>query len=70
MTSFLCYNRTVVPGGGAVLDVELQSYSLEENGITGPEDITEAELKFEIKNGNYKTVAEPVVTVTGNPAGE
>lgn len=69
MTSFLNYSRTVAPGGGAIMDVELQDYSLEENGITGPEDITEAELKFEIENGNYKTVAEPVVTITGNPAG-
>lgn len=69
MTSFLCYDGTAAPGGAAILDVELQDYSLEENGITGVADITEAELKFEVENGNYKTVAEAVVTVTGNSAG-
>lgn len=64
MARFLCSDRTAAPGGGAILDVELQGYSLEENGITALEDITEVELKFEIENGHYKTVAEPVVTVS------
>lgn len=68
MTSFSCYSRTAVPSSAAVLDVELRESSLEENGITSLEDITEVELTFEIKDGNYKTVAEPVVTVTGKLA--
>lgn len=63
MTNFLNYSRQTVPGGSAILDVELQGYSLEENGIAGLEDISEVEFTVEIKNDNYKTVAEPVVTV-------
>jgi len=38
---------------------------LVENGIAGLEDITEVELTIEAENDNYKTVAKPVVTVTG-----
>lgn len=68
MTSALCYSRTVAPGGSAVLDVELADYSLEENGIAGLEDIAEVELTFEIRDGNYKTVAEPTVTFAGKAA--
>jgi len=63
MTGFICYGKRVEAGGSAVLDVELTGYSLEDNGITGLEDITEAELTLEVKTDNYKTVAEPVVTI-------
>lgn len=64
MTSFICYSRWVDAGGSSVLDVELMGHSLEENGITELSDITEVELTLEVKNDSYKTVAEPVVTVT------
>lgn len=66
MTDFICYSRTVAPGGSGVLDVELMSSSLEENGITKLESITEVELTVEAKNNSYKTVAKPVVTAKGN----
>lgn len=64
MTRFLNYSKKLSPDGAAVLDVELQGYSLEENGITGLEDITEVELTVEIRNDSYRTVAKPVVRVT------
>lgn len=64
MTSFLCFSKTVAPGGMGILDVELQSYSLEDNGISGLEDITEVEMTVEIKNDSYRTIAEPVVLYT------
>lgn len=63
MTNFIDYSKKISPGRAAVLDVELQGYSLEENGIAAPEDITEVELTLEVKNDNYKTIASPVVTV-------
>lgn len=65
MTDFICYSRGVAPGGSGVLDVELMSSSLEENGISGLDGITEVELTVEARNDNYKTVAKPVVTVRG-----
>lgn len=68
MTSALCYSRTTAPGGSAILDVELTDYSLEENGITGLEDITEVELTFEIRDDDYSTVAAPTVTFVGKAA--
>lgn len=61
MTSFLCYSRQVSAGGSAVLDTELTGYSLEDNGISSLEDITEVELTIEVKNGSYKTVANPII---------
>ena len=66
MTDFICYSRTVTPGGSGVLDVELMGSSLEKNGIARLEDITEVELTVEAKNDNYKTIAKPVITAKGN----
>lgn len=66
MTDFICYSRTVAPGGSGVLDVELMGSALEENSITELESITEVELTVEAKNDSYKTVAKPVVTAKGN----
>lgn len=70
MTSALCYSRTVSPGSGGILDVELNDNSLGENGITGLEDVAAIELTFEIRDGNYKTVAEPTVTFAGKLAAQ
>jgi len=63
MTDFICYSSTVTPDGSGVLDVALMGSSLEENGFTGLEDITDVELTIEAKNDDYQTVAKPVVTV-------
>lgn len=66
MTDFICYSRTVAPGGSGVLDVELMGSALEENGIAALESISEVELTVEARNDSYKTVAKPVVTAKGN----
>lgn len=66
MTDFICYSRTVAPGGSGVLDVELMGSSLEENGTAELESIKEVELTVEAKNDSYKTVAKPVVVAKGN----
>lgn len=66
MTDFICYSKTIAPGGSGVLDVELMGSSLEENGTTELESITEVELTVEAKNDSYKTVAKPVVVAKGN----
>jgi hypothetical protein len=66
MTDFICYSKTVVPGGSDVLDVELMGSSLEENGTAELESITDVELTVEAKNDSYKTIAKPVVTAKGN----
>lgn len=65
MTDFICYSKTIAPGGSGVLDVELMGSSLEENGTAKLESIEEVELTVEAKNGNYKTVAKPVVIAKG-----
>lgn len=66
MTDFICYSRTVAPGGSGVLDVALMGSSLEENGTVELESITEVELTVEAKNDSYKTVAKPVIVAKGN----
>lgn len=64
MTDFLCYGQMVSSGGCGVLDVDLTSSSLQENGITALEDIIVVELTVEARNDRYETVAKPVVTTT------
>lgn len=68
MTDFLCFSNWVVPGNSAVLKVELDGSSLEKNGISKLEDITEIELAVEVRDNDYNTVADPVVTFAGKPA--
>lgn len=66
MTDFICYSRTVAPGGSGVLDVRLMGSSLKKNGIAAMESISEVELTVEARNDSYKTVAKPVVKAKGN----
>lgn len=68
MTDFLCFSNWVVPGNSAVLKVELDGPSLEKNGIAKLEDITEIELSVEVRDNDYNTVADPVITFAGKPA--
>lgn len=48
-------------GKSAVIDVEIQASSLEENSIAKAEDIKDAEITFEIKDKSYNTIDEPKV---------
>ena len=68
MTDFLCFSNWVIPGNSAVLQVELDSSSLEKSGIEKLEDITEIELAVEVRDNDYNTIADRVVTFTGKPA--
>ncbi len=68
MTDFLCFSNWVIPGNSAVLKVELDSSSLEKNGVAKLEDITEIELAVEVQDNDYDTVADPVITFAGKPA--
>lgn len=57
------YDYVYVPAGSVtVLEVNIPKDDLEENNIFSIEDITEAELTFEIKEG-YKEIASPTVTI-------
>lgn len=68
MTDFLCFSNWVVPGNSAVLKVELDGPSLEKNGVTKLEDITEIELAVEVRGNDYNTVADPAIIFAGKPA--
>lgn len=63
MTDYSVSRKDIPVGSYAVIDVEAWESSLENNGITGIDDITELEISFEIKNDNRKTVAEPKLSV-------
>ncbi len=72
MTSFIAFGGEIPAGWSRVMDVELMGYSLEENGIGEVADIADVEMTFEIRDRNYKTIAEPVVTIGegGKPVAE
>ena len=62
--SSICYSQTASPGGYALMDIELQGYDLEDNGLDDLSDINEITIKFEIKDEDYNTLDEPTVTIT------
>lgn len=61
--SSTCYSQTAIPGGYALMDIELQGYDLEENGLDDLSTIKEITIKFEIKDEDYNTLDEPTVTI-------
>ena len=63
MTDCIVYSATIFAGRCAVVDVEMEDSSLEKNGITGIDDITEVEITFEITDEDYKTIAEPKLSI-------
>ena len=63
MTDYYATSRDIPAGRYGVIDVEIRGSSLGSNGITGIDDITEAEISFEIKDDNRKTVAEPKLSI-------
>ncbi len=64
MTDCIMYPAEISSGRSAVLDVQIYDSDLEESDITAIEDIAEAELTFEIRDKNYKLLAEPAVTIS------
>ncbi len=64
MTDFYGVEVTLVNGEAAALDITALESSLEEKGIAGADNVTEAEIKFEICGSDRNTIAEPVLTIT------
>lgn len=65
MLDFYSVYMTEVPSGkSAIIKVVLYDSSLEENSISGIEDINKAEISFVIrKDGSYDPIAEPTVAI-------
>lgn len=63
MTDFIAYRKSLHVGKYAVIDVKMRDTSLEKNGITKIEDITEVEIGFEIKDNHYKTIDEVKLSI-------
>ena len=63
MNDELCFGSTVYPGMSGILDVELSADSLSDNGCDSIEDIEELELTVTLRDENYNTLAEPVITL-------
>lgn len=62
MTDFIADSINVDSGKYAAIDVNIQASSLEDNDIA-VEDITEAEITFEINDEDYNMIAEPTVSI-------
>ena len=56
-------DSTVPVGNGFILDCELDSYDLEDIGISSVADINELEIAFMIYDDDYELMASPVVTI-------
>lgn len=63
MTDCIASRIDIPAGRYGIIDVKIDESSLESNGITGIEDIVEAEIRFELKDDNHKTVAEPILSI-------
>lgn len=63
MTDEITYKTGIAAGGKGAVIVEVSGSSLEDNGITGMDEIEEAEVTFEVTNGRYDIIAKPTVTV-------
>lgn len=63
MTDYSASRMDIPTGRYGVIDVQIWESSLERNGIAGIDDIIEAEISFEIKDTNRKTVAEPQLSI-------
>lgn len=64
MTDCYFIGRDVHPGKVAFIEISIAEEDLEANGITAIEDITEVEFGMEIKNENYKVVAESTLKIS------
>lgn len=64
MVNFIMYSAELQPGTSAILDIEIMGYDLDNNGISGISDITEAEIKLEIRNTDYSLIATPILYIT------
>lgn len=63
MTDYYVSRIDIPTGRYGVMDVGIRGLSLESNGIAGIDDITEAEISFEIKDDNHKTIAEAKLVI-------
>lgn len=63
MIDYMNSIREIPAGKCALVDVAIDEYSLQDNGIAGITDISETEITFEIKDENHDIIAEPTVLV-------
>jgi hypothetical protein len=63
MINYICSSSYLSPGESAIVDFSIFESTLEENNISKIEDIKTFELSFEIRNDNYKTIAEPIINI-------
>ncbi len=63
MTDYLCYGLDLADGECAVLEIELDESSLEDNKIASASAVKEVEVGFEIEDEN-DTIDEPVITIS------
>lgn len=64
MTDCISPNIDIPMGKSGIIDITIPSFSLENNNITGIEEVKEAEITFEIRDMKYKDIAEAKVQIT------
>ncbi len=63
MTDYFFSGEEIADGKSAVLDIELEESSLEDNGFTSSSDITEVEISLDISDED-DTIDSPIITMT------
>ena len=63
MSDYLFYGEEIESGNSAILKIELDESSLEENKINAPSDIKEIEVGAEIR-GDNDTIDEPTIKIS------
>ena len=63
MTGFIAYSLDLEPGSKGILCIEISKYELEDAGISGTDDIKEAEFRLEIRDENYHEIGTAIIKV-------
>lgn len=63
MINALCSPVKVPKGGKGFFDIALHDYDIEEAGLEEIDEVKEAEITLEIKDGNEKKIDEVTVTM-------
>lgn len=67
MADYIAYSTILAAGQTGIMDVRITNRELEKLGINDISDITEIELKLELKDLNYSTIDTPILKMIESP---
>lgn len=64
MADYIAYSKTLAPGQTGTMDIEMTNSDLSDLGINEVADITDVELKLELRQPNYNEIDTPTLQMT------